>query len=155
MVDFTLTSNPPRPKLAKYFYGYRYIGYPERFFDYIIDIWVYYIEYIKAYLGYTVILPLEVASNIAEPLVINFSLLFLVILFNTWCVFTVLLISRRVQIMVKEYYFYFIIIQAVNLKYYTFYLRFVTISSTTKINPLSSFRTFLGYRSATTYFSFL
>lgn len=109
---------PTPPQLAPYFVNYRYIGYPERFFDYTIDMMVYVIEYIR-YVKLGIIEP-EVIEIIMpeEPLIINFTLLFLVILFNIWCVFTIILISRKVQVWVKQHYFYFTTMFSLSIIYY-------------------------------------
>lgn len=99
---------PTPPKLAPYFVNYRYIGYPERFFDYTIDMMVYVIDYFRYITGISGREPEIVEIYLAgEPLIINFTYLFLVILFNIWCVFTIILISRKVQVCVKKHYFYF------------------------------------------------
>ena len=104
---------PIQPKLKNYLEGYRYIGYPERFFDYSLDMVFYFVEFInykyRLQIGggidyYDIDINMEI-----PPIIINFNLLFLVLLFNIWIIFTIILISRKVQILIKHFYFYFIV----------------------------------------------
>ena len=56
--------------------------------------------------------------QVEEPLIINFTYLFLVMLFNIWCVLTIIIISRKVQVWVKNHYFYFITMFYFSITYY-------------------------------------
>lgn len=107
-LNFSSEIVPKVPSLKSYFKNYRYIGYPERFFDYTIDMCYYFLDLIIY--KTMIIVPdiYDVDCNTNVSLVINFSLLFLLVLFQIWSIITVLLISKRVQIIVKENFFYFI-----------------------------------------------
>ena len=110
---------PTPPQFAPYFVNYRYIGYPERFFDYTIDMMVYVIDYFRYITGISAREP-EIFDmcQVEEPLIINFTYLFLVMLFNIWCVLTIIIISRKVQVWVKNHYFYFITMFYFSITYY-------------------------------------
>ncbi len=112
-IKFGCNLPPIQPKLKNYLEGYRYIGYPERFFDYSLDMVFYFVEFInykyRLQIGggidyYDIDINMEI-----PPIIINFNLLFLVLLFNIWIIFTIILISRKVQILIKHFYFYFIV----------------------------------------------
>ena len=94
-LNFSSEIVPKVPSLKSYFKNYRYIGYPERFFDYTIDMCYYFLDLIIY--KTMIIVPdiYDVDCNTNVPLVINFSLLFLLVLFQIWSVITVLLISKR------------------------------------------------------------
>lgn len=95
------------PQLKKILENYNYIGYPEGLLDYAISIG-YYIENAIIFKYHIIVIDYyDVDSSTTTPLVINFSLVFLLVLFQIWSVITFILISRKVQIIVKEYHFYF------------------------------------------------
>lgn len=113
---------PERPKLSPYFIGYRYIGYPERFFDYLIDLVIYIGEYIRYRTGYSIFdlrqgIDIDINDNI-PAVFINFNTIFLFLFINIWVIFTIILVSRKVQIWVYYYSFYFIFLFLFSCYYY-------------------------------------
>jgi len=107
-INWTEPMIPVKPLLYPYLSIYRYIGYPYGFLEYFTDLCFYYMDLVNYKLGKPVYHVFDVYTYYGEPLVVNFSLVFLLILFNIWCILTIILLSRKIQVFVKEKYFYII-----------------------------------------------
>lgn len=118
-INFTIPEVPIQPQLKAYLKGYRYLGYPERFFDYVIDMGYYFIDWIIYKGGFDRGMNIfEIDVSYQMPLVMNFNMLFLVLLLQFWGIITIILMSRRVQIVIKENSYYFFMMFLFSVFYY-------------------------------------